>query len=388
MDGLTDWLVLNRFASDNLEAFTGLLKHFGEPGKIFDADLTAFRPIEGVKKQTWQRIRKCLAGYRESSLREMDEIAAGRLSVVTMSDPAYPLLLREIHDPPFVLYYRGDVSLLNSSRFLAVVGSRFASAYGLAAARKISSELARNGMGIVSGLARGIDTESHRGALESGITAAVLGNGIDRSYPPENRGLMDRIAEAGVVLTEYPPGTPPDRYNFPRRNRIISGLSYGVIVVEAAKRSGSLITANFALEHGREVFAVPGEISAVTSEGTNNLIKQGARLVETHLDILDALAFGALEPAHVRAGTDAGGHPAQPRAAVNKETKWSGPEGLLLSVTERKILDFMGQAKKSVDSIITGVDAPQKEVESALLMLELKDMIRQEFGKKFIRKDQ
>jgi len=203
------------------------------------------------------------------------------------SDERYPVGLRWIHDPPRALYVRG--TLVEEDRpALAIVGSRKASAYGRAVAERIAGELARDGVTVVSGLAVGIDEAAHRGALRAGgRTIAVLGSGIDRIYPPQNRRLADEIAERGAVVSELPPGTPPLAHHFPRRNRLVSGLSLGVVVVEANEKSGSLITARLALEQGREVCAVPGEVGLDRTKGVHALIRRGAKLVETGADVIE-----------------------------------------------------------------------------------------------------
>lgn len=212
---------------------------------------------------------------------------AGARIVPLWDEERYPALLRAIHDPPALLYVRGA---LPTGEALAVVGARQASAAGRQLTLETCRELASRGIAIVSGLARGIDTAAHQGALEGqGFTVAVLGCGIDRVYPPENARLFQRILERGTILSEYPPGTPPLAGHFPGRNRIISGLCRGVLIVEAAEGSGSLITADFALEQGREVFAVPGAVFAPTSQGVNRLLKDGARLVTEARDILEVL---------------------------------------------------------------------------------------------------
>lgn len=211
------------------------------------------------------------------------------LSVVAQEEQTYPPLLREIFDPPPLLYYTGDLKIMHNP-CLAVVGSRRHSTYGREIAYKFSNRLAAYGFTIVSGMARGIDTWAHRGVLSAnGVTAAVLGCGLDRCYPPENRTLMQNIRQQGVVISEFPPGTEPAPSNFPRRNRLISGLSLGTIVVEAGEKSGALITASFALEQGREVFAVPGSIANPSSRGCHLLIKDGAKLADGLEAILEEL---------------------------------------------------------------------------------------------------
>ncbi|HWR38861.1 MAG TPA: DNA-processing protein DprA [Patescibacteria group bacterium] len=207
------------------------------------------------------------------------------INACVLTDEEYPALLRKTFNPPYVLYYRGNLPA--TENLFAIVGARRASGYGKSVAENLAAELAANGFGVVSGAAKGIDAAAHAGALVKGYTAAVLGCGVDVVYPAESRCLLSEIAERGCVLSEYPPGTPARPGQFPARNRIISGLSKGVVVVEAAERSGALITADFALEEGRDVFAVPGSIFAEGSRGTHRLIKQGARLLDSVEDILE-----------------------------------------------------------------------------------------------------
>lgn len=212
-----------------------------------------------------------------------------KIKTLTLQDKNYPANLRHIYQPPSIIYFRGEV-LLEDNIAVAVVGSRRATDYGLGNAERLGFELASRGVTVISGLARGIDTAAHKGALRAGgRTIAVLGSGLDVMYPSENKRLADEITRYGAVISEFEPDAPPARHNFPKRNRIISGLSLGVVIVEAAKRSGSLITADFALEQGREVFALPGKVGSFTSEGTHNLIKQGAKLIESIEDIVEEL---------------------------------------------------------------------------------------------------
>jgi len=212
------------------------------------------------------------------------------MGVVLFSGSGYPSSLSDIPDPPAVLFFEGELDKALQKPVVAVIGSRRSSVYGLGVARSLSRALSSAGICVTSGLARGIDGEAHRGSLDAGgPTIAVLGSGIDVSYPPEHGKLARSIAKCGALVSEYPPGTKPDRFNFPERNRIISGLSRGVIVVEAGERSGTMITVNSALDQGREVFAVPGEVTRSTSFGTNRLLKEGANLVTSVDDVLEVL---------------------------------------------------------------------------------------------------
>ena len=227
--------------------------------------------------------------------RELDAVEAGRFSILTLTDPHYPARLKTIADSPPLLYCTGQL-LDCDHQALAIVGARKGSHAGRAFTRQLSGDLAALGFTIVSGLARGIDADAHEGALATkGRTIAVLGCGIDQTYPPEHRSLRQQIEQKGAVLSEFPMGTPPEAFHFPQRNRVISGLSLGIIVTEATLKSGSLITARMALEQNRDVFAVPGNVTHPLSQGPHQLIKQGAKLVEKHWDIVEEI-LPMLEP--------------------------------------------------------------------------------------------
>jgi len=257
---------------------------FGSFQNCFEADRSALHR-SSLQSSLIERI--IVARKNIDPLSVLEEIYRDDVMVSCVDDDDYPWLLRSIFDPPYIFYYRGDLGVLNEF-CLAVVGSRMATNYGKVQARRFGNELSRQGIVVVSGLARGIDTEAHKGALEAGgRTAAVLGSGLDIIYPPENVKLYNEIKESGIVLSEFPLHTHPEPGNFPVRNRIISGLCRGVMVVEAQKKSGALITADCALEQGRDVFAIPGPISSKNSAGTNYLIKQGACLVSGIEDILN-----------------------------------------------------------------------------------------------------
>jgi DNA processing protein len=257
-----------------------------------------------------------------------------------------------------------------------VVGSRLASVYGRYTTEKISRELALQGITIVSGLARGIDAAAHKGALAGkGRTIAVLGCGLDIIYPPENEGLAEAIAAHGALVTEFPFGTPPNAPNFPSRNRIISGISLGVVVVEAGEKSGSLITARIAAEQGRSVFAVPGEIGAAGSRGTHRLIKQGAVLIENIEDILEEILPQAGVPMSA---------PDPPSPALRPDSERPAPEGKGSDLLPPGNLTGLGDA---IDALIASSGLPAQQVLNALLVLELRGLIRQMPGKQFLRKE-
>lgn len=278
---------LQRASGIGIAGVKRLVEYFGSAAEAWQApaaELTACLPAAAAAG---------LRQWREEQPAYPEQLAAicrqKKIALCIPEDPEYPALLKQIFQPPSVLFYRGRMQ--PTVHRLAVVGSRRLSAYGRSVAEALALELAKRGVTVVSGAARGIDSAAHRGALQTGRTAAVLGCGVDIVYPPENRKLLDAIAEQGVVLSEYVPGTRPSPAFFPARNRIISGVSSGTIVVEAAERSGSLITAEMALSEGRDVFAVPGSIYSATSQGCNRLIQQGAKLVTQAQDVLDEYAW-------------------------------------------------------------------------------------------------
>ncbi len=317
------------------------------------------------------------AGLTEAE-REMEAAEKVPCSVVTLASPDYPPLLKEIPDAPLVLYVCGDAGVL--ARYaVAMVGTRRPTAYGNQVARRLARDLAERGVVIVSGMARGIDSASHHGALEAGgRTVAVFGSGVDVIYPRENRKLAERILESGAIVSEFPLGTGPAPENFPIRNRIISGLSLGVVVVEASEYSGSLITARLAAEQNREVYAVPGNITSAQSFGPHHLIKQGAKLVDQWMDVIEEF------PADIRMQLLP--------AADASEGKLTGPgAGSLfeetLSPDQKTVFDALRVDEALfVDSILTSVTLPQPRVMTALLELEMRGLIRQLPGKNFIRK--
>jgi len=293
--------------------------------------------------------------------REMQErVAMLRESVITIDDAHYPTLLREIADPPLALHFRGDVALL-AHPSIAIVGSRRASPYAINVAQQLSAQLASCGLAIVSGLARGIDAAAHIAALDAGgKTIAVLGTGIDVVYPPSNRKLFARIAEEGLIVTEFAPGTPPRRENFPIRNRVISGLTSGTLIVEATGRSGSLITARMAAEQGREVFAVPGSIFSAGSEGTHRLIQYGAKLVHDANDVLDEL------PQNLRL------------TQTQKSPEPDGAAGEVLRVLSR-------EKALHADDVASRLGRTSAELAEPLLQLELDGWIRVLPGARYVR---
>ena len=297
---------------------------------------------------------------------------------ITLNDPGYPKNLRNIHRPPKQLYVNG--TLLESDEIaVALVGSRRASLYGIETSEKLGYELALRGVTVVSGMARGIDTAAHRGALKAkGRTIAVMGTGHGHIYPSENDELYAEIAKSGAVVTEFENDVGPETYNFPQRNRIISGLSLGVVVVEAAKDSGALITANLAAEQGREVFALPGKISSATSLGTNALIKDGAKLVSSVDDILDELRIRHIEPRTCDLKEGDGGKIARMTKAYVYNS---------LTDDERAIYKVLSDEPIHIDDIISKAGLEAGKASKVLLNLQLKKIIREVPGKQYVRKE-
>lgn len=356
----TDWLRLIRTENVGPATFLALLRRYG----------TAARALEAVP----QLARRGGAGRalriasREEAERERAAITSFGAELVALGEPAYPRALADIDSPPPLICLRGHAQLLER-RAVAIVGARNASAAGLRMARQLALELGGAGLVIVSGLARGIDTSAHQGALDTG-TAAVLAGGIDVCYPPENQALYDAVAARGVLVCEMPPGTAPQARHFPRRNRLISGLAQATLVIEAAERSGSLITAQFALEQGREVMAVPGSPLDPRARGANRLLKDGAVLVQDSRDVLDALSH--------------------PRRLQLKEppTHAADPPGIAdedaatLSALRPRVLELLGPTPVEIDEIVRNAQAPTGHVRAVLLELDLAGRIEHHAGQR------
>jgi DNA processing protein len=294
---LRAWLAWNRVPGIGAARFYKLREEFGRMTEAWTAKPERLLPLIGVKAlDAWQKIKNSW-----DSGAELEQVRRNNFRIYCYSDPEYPAELKRISDPPPVLYCRGSLEYGDEAA-VAIVGTRRPTPMGAFHARQLSYQLCKQGLTIVSGMARGIDSEAHQGALEAGgRTIAVLGCGLDVVYPRENERLMAQIAGQGAIVTEFSLGTPPLAGNFPARNRIISGLSLGVAVVEATNDSGSLITADFAMEQGREVFAIPGNVESEGSKGPHKLIRQGAKLVEDYRDILAELAIPHLAQAEINA---------------------------------------------------------------------------------------
>lgn len=335
-----------------------LIASLGSPENVFKAGVRDLLSIRGLSEDKARNIHNF--GLWEAVEKQIKDTEKKKMQIISYDDPRYPEVLKEIDGAPIVLYMKGEYH--PDDRYgIAVVGSRKHTTYGEVVTRKISGELASAGFTIVSGMARGIDTLSHTSALSSGgRTIAVLGSGLDVYYPAENKGLMGKIADSGCVISEFPPGTMPHRENFPRRNRLISGLSMGVLVVEATADSGSLITAGYAVEQNKEIFAVPGSIFSENSEGTNRLIKQGAKIVLQTNDIIEELA-------PVLRGFI--------KIQDRKTADMSAEEGTVCATLTRE--------PKHIDIVARETKLPVHKTLELLLSLELKGVVKQTNGKRF-----
>ncbi len=332
-----------------------IIDHFGDAKTAWEnfknIDPSFFGPkITGYIKEAMSKIDIEI---------ELEKVYKKDVKIVALSSPDYPLLLKNIASPPIVLYLKGEFPRGN---YISIVGTRRPSQYGITIAERLSGELVKRGGVIVSGMARGIDTHAHRAALQrGGTTIAVLGTGVDVVYPFENKRLYEDIVSHGAVISEYPMGTKPKREYFPQRNRIIAGLSLGTLVVEAPERSGALITANFATEEGREVFAVPGPLNSEKSKGTNKLIKSGAKLVENITDIIEEF----------------------PYVKWREDTEKEREVGL--NDKEKIVYSLIGDKPKYIDEISVNSTLTREEIFSVILTLELKGYIKEIGGKRYCK---
>ncbi|HHV58593.1 MAG TPA: DNA-protecting protein DprA [Firmicutes bacterium] len=352
------WLAVAGTPGVGARSFFELLELFGHLAAFWEASETEVR--ERAAPLGARRVQALLMTRRRFKLEEaLKRLEQAGVQFVTLLDAAYPDNLKTIFDPPPVLYYRGDLRA-GDSLAVAMVGSRRATPYGREIATKFARELAGAGVTVVSGLARGIDSAAHRGALAGGgRTLAVLGSGLDVIYPPENARLYAQVAEHGAVLSEFPLGARPEAGHFPMRNRVISGLARAVVVVEAARTSGSLITADCALEQGRDVFAVPGPVTSPFSWGTNNLLKQGAKVMQDVSDVLVELGLN--------------------------EAPATGCERPDLTSQEEKVYSLFSERSLHIDELVRRSGLTAQEVTAILMMLELKGLVRQLPGKMFFR---
>ena len=350
-------IVLNMVEDIGSVRTRALLSEFGSFEKVFKASADEISRVKEIGPIIGARVPQAI---KEIDLKkEMGLIKKYGAKVITFLDKDYPENLKTIYDPPVVLYVKGKI-LPDDKLAMAIIGSRLASFYGLQTAEKLGFELASHGITVVSGLARGIDSASHKGALKAkGRTLAILGSGLANIYPGENIRLAEKICESGAVISEFPMRTIPDKGNFPKRNRIISGLSLGVICVEAAEKSGALITCDCALEQGRDVFAVPGKVDSMTSKGTNKLIKQGAKLAQGIEDILEELNLST--------------------PGVEQE------KSSILDKNENLVYTLLSSDPKYIDDICRESGIGLNRIAGILLNLEIKKFAKQLPGKNFVK---
>ncbi|HVN81291.1 MAG TPA: DNA-processing protein DprA [Terriglobia bacterium] len=370
-DPIVDFLILASVEGLGCRGAHRLLDHFKSSDAIFGSSVHTLSQL-GIQEVVAELLLSEKQRAQAESL--LSRCQQNEVRVLTCQDPAYSRLLNEIYDPPLVLFVKGDPGCLNAPA-VAIVGSRHATPYGINTAERLARDLAGHGITISSGLARGIDSAAHRGALEAkGKTIAVLGSGLDRIYPRENTKMARQIEQNGCVVSEFPMGTSPSPQNFPIRNRIISGLSLGTCLVEAAEFSGSLITARLALEQNREVFAIPGNITSKTSFGPNLWIKQGAKLVQSWEDIVEEL-------------------PASIRQQVMNSSKNTGLESqaplfsTVLTESEKCVLELLCVDEAThIDRLLDQSRMSSSELLGVLLELEIKEKVKQLPGKNFLRK--
>jgi len=364
---LLEWLTLHLAPGLGAASCRRLVDHFGGPGPVLTAPTASLAQVPGLRREAvvaLAAIRTYDTAARAAL--EFDKCIRLDIDLITWDDARYPDLLRTIPTPPMVLYVKGSLSTLKAPA-LGMVGSRAATDYGKEVAHRFARSLARQGFVIISGLALGIDAAAHEGAIAAnGKTVGVLGCGLDREYPPENKELARAIAASGALISEYPLGTPPDSFRFPARNRIISGLALGVLVVEASKRSGSLITAQHALDQGREVFAVPGRVDSIKSVGTHWLLQQGAKLTHSIADIIEELPNIPVPGGTITA-------PADGNCAV---VSTAG-----LTDDETRLFSCLDVYPKNIDDIARAANLTPQKVSELLLLLELKGVIKALPGK-------
>ncbi|MEW5909447.1 MAG: DNA-processing protein DprA [Thermodesulfobacteriota bacterium] len=367
MESLLPWLVLKNIPGIGNHIYKRLIDQFRSPDRVLAATDEELLSVNGMTGRLVSAIRRHQTP--DSIRRELDLTSEKGFDIIPLTDPDFPALLLQIPDPPPYLYLFGSLKLLKNP--IAVVGSRNATDYGVLTTRRLSADLATRGITIVSGMAIGIDTAAHQGALSvNGQTVAVLGSGLDYIYPRENKALFYEIAKHGAVVSEFPLKEEPKASNFPQRNRIISGMSLGTVIVEAAKQSGSLITARLAAEQGREVFAVPGSIRSFKSAGTHGLIKQGAKLVEHAGDIIEELSrVMSVEP--------------QPESVDEPEQPSS--DTFALSGEEIKVIHGLEPYPIHIDDLARKVAMDSGKLAAILLKLEIHGIVRQSPGKRFTK---
>ena len=362
------WVAFNIVFAEKLKEAGKLIKVFPKVEEIFKLSVSDLTEV-GIDKERAKKISSSQS--LDTADREIEWLTRNHYFVLTIDDDKYPRLLREIYDPPYVLYCAGRLDCLEKP-MISIVGSRTPSPYGRTVAEKLAEDLASYGVVVVSGMAKGVDSAAHWGALKSGHTIAVLGSGLDRIYPKENKNLMRKIMENGLVVTEYHHRSPPIGPHFPLRNRIISGLSLALVVAEAARKSGSLISARLALEENREIMAVPGNVTSSLSQGTNWLIKNGAKLVKDWMDVIEEL------PSPYRESL---------LAEAQKRKREEKTEEVILTEQEKKIMELLNtDSLVHIDKLVEKSAYSVSEILSNLLSLELKGFVIQRPGKFFQRK--
>lgn len=365
MDDFEGLLRLNMISGIGIKTYRNLIEHLGSVKSILDCPKSKLEGIPGIGPKIADKI---INGSKAADVdKEIRLAEKNNVKIVPFTSDEFPHNLKLIYDPPLVLYIKGNI-IKSDTVALAVVGARRCSYYGLSQAERFAIQLAQAGFCVVSGMARGIDTGVHTGAIKGkGRTIAVLGCGLGSVYPRENKELAEKIASHGAVISELPMTTPPSNRNFPPRNRIISGLSLGVLVVESTLWSGSLITVKWALEQGKEVFAVPGNIDSNYSRGTNKLIKEGAKLVEDINDIVEELG------------------PLAEAIYIKDNKKVEDIRSLSLNSQENKIFSLLSGTPKAIDEITTESGLPVSNVSSILMILEVKRLVKQLSGKRFVK---
>lgn len=369
------WIWLNKISGIGARRFIKLIEYYESPRRLFQATDSELEPAERILGE--KLFEHLIASQNEVALQKAEAVLdTPGLKVLTLLTPEYPDILKTIYDPPPVLYCMGQ-DLRTNLPTIAVVGSRRSSEYGRMSAKKVAFELAQAGAAVVSGMARGIDSMAHRGALEAedGYTIAVLGCGVDYIYPPENVGLYKSILEKGTVISEYPPGTNPAPGNFPARNRIISGLSYGTLVIEAGLKSGAIITVDCALDQGREVYALPGNVNSPFSQGTNKLLKEGAKMVTSVEDILEDLNMAVtLHKYPNKAGN----------SSSQDNSHQISRQGPVLDLFETLVYNALHDGEKGLEDLIQITQMEPGQLNGVLTIMEIKGIIKQLPGKIFI----
>ncbi len=385
MSSLKTWIWFSLCGGNSSGKTRALLHHFGSVERIYAADEHAYREIDVLSRYDLHHL---MNKNTDKAERIIDDCAKKGIRIITMQDVAYPDRLKQISMPPPVLYMRGVEIDIDDEVAIAMVGTRDATSYGLRASEKIAGEIASGGGLIVSGLARGIDATAHRAALNAGgKTIAVLGCGVDVCYPRENKKLFESIICDGMVISEFPPGTEPHRSNFPRRNRVISGISVGTVVVEAPRKSGALITAGLAVEQDRDVFAVVGSIFSPSSEGPNKLICEGARPVISGRDVL--LEYEFAFPHRIKM-SEIGRSSINEKEEIKNDTppRVLSKEFLLkFSDDERQIISAIGSQALRADEISQRCGFAPQKVLSLLTLLEISGHVTQQAGSLFSLKE-